>query len=305
MKITSQSRLPNILIVGAMKCATTSLFKSIASHPLVYGPSAKEPAFLVPGRYSDHTCRRLYEKLYEEAEDRPFRLEGSTGYTMRPRIDHCAERARQILGTEVRIIYMIREPLGRIQSHYKHLLRGGQINDGFAESCRACPELITFSRYFYQIKPWVDLFGKERVHLIDFDNFTRNSLAELALAQKFLQLKEPFPDHECVANAAAGLQIIPKWVNLIQRSAFYKTSLAIRLPNKTKQRLKAMLGRTPPKFSDEYSFDLATYVLDQLRDDYTKLRTLLSFEPEDTNTVWDFERLIEIYAPSAARNLES
>ena len=168
---------------------------------------------------------------------------------MRPRIDHCAERARQILGPEVRIIYMIREPLGRIQSHYKHLLRSGQINNGFEESCRALPEFITFSQYFYQIKPWVDLFGQERIYLIDFDDFTRNSQVELALAQKFLQLKEPFPHHERVANAAAGQQRLPKWVNRIQRTALYKTRVASRLPNKTKRWIKGMLREETTKIS--------------------------------------------------------
>lgn len=295
---------PNLLIVGAMKCATTTLYELLAAHIQIYEPEVKEPAFLARRNYSKEKCWDLYRQLFAEAGGALYRIEGSTGYTMRPRLDHCAEWARQILGPDVRIIYMIREPLGRIKSHYKHLLRSGQINSGFAESCRALPEFITFSQYFYQIKPWVDLFGQERVHLIDFDNFTRNSQAELASAQKFLQLKEPFPHHQCVANAGASLLRLPKWVNRIQRTAFYKTRVASLLPNETKQWVKGMLGRTPPSFPVDYSPDLANYVLDQLRDDYSKLGILLPFEPEDNTTVWDFDRLIQIHTSSEASNLE-
>ena len=296
---------PNLLIVGAMKCATTTLYELLAAHIQIYEPEVKEPAFLARRNYSAGKCKELYNQLFANAGSALYRIEGSTGYTMRPRIDHCAERARQILGPEVRIIYMIREPLGRIQSHYKHLLRSGQINNGFEESCRALPEFITFSQYFYQIKPWVDLFGQERVYLIDFDDFTRNSQVELAKVQKFLQLKEPFPHHERVANAGAGQQRLPKWVNRIQRTALYKTRVASLLPNKTKRWIKGMLGRKPPKFPVDYSPDLANYVLDQLRDDYSKLRTLLPFEPEDNITVWNFDRLIQTHTPSEASNHES
>ena len=109
------------LIIGAMKCATTSLFAYLAEHPAIAPATVKEPEF-----FSKHQGHRVdvarYEALFDFDPDRHrYAMEASTGYTKHG--ERGAAAAMHAYGIRPRLVYVVRDPFARIESHYNFMLQ--------------------------------------------------------------------------------------------------------------------------------------------------------------------------------------
>src|SRR3954451_85173 len=118
---TGEGALPNVVVIGGLKCGTTSLHHYLNLHPQIEMSRPKELNFFVAELnwplgtewYASHFSRQA-----------PVGVESSPRYTSRPRFEGVAERIRSVLG-EVRLIYVVRGPIDRMLSHYLHNVGGG------------------------------------------------------------------------------------------------------------------------------------------------------------------------------------
>jgi len=91
--------------------------------------------------------------------------------------DFSAGRARteRLLGTNLKVIYIVREPVARTFSHHRHLYHDGRIAADINQVLRSteldCRELIEIGRYAAQIQPWLDVFGTEHVRIVQFEQY--------------------------------------------------------------------------------------------------------------------------------------
>lgn len=111
--------LPDYLIVGGQRCGTTSLQELIASHPQV------KPPFHRKGIHYFDTGMHRGPKWYRSVF--PFRRAGQiTGEASPYYLFHpfAAQRIADLV-PEVRIIALLRDPVERAISHYKHEVRRG------------------------------------------------------------------------------------------------------------------------------------------------------------------------------------
>ena len=97
----------------------------------------------------------------------PVRGESSPHYTNLPRFTGVAERMRELLGDEARIVYMVRDPIDRMLSHYLHNVGGGYESRPLEEAL-ADPDsaYVARSRYAMQVEPYLEAFGAERVLIV-------------------------------------------------------------------------------------------------------------------------------------------
>ena len=156
--------LPNLVVIGGLKCGTTSLHHYLNLHPEIAMSRPKELNFFVrelnwalgPDWYASHFDR-----------DAPVRGESSPHYTNLPRFAGVAERMRELLGSEARVIYMVRDPIDRMLSHYLHNVGGGYEQRPLEEALAdAGSAYFARSRYAMQLTPYLDAFGNERVHVV-------------------------------------------------------------------------------------------------------------------------------------------
>ena len=70
------SRLPNFLVIGAMKAGTTSLWHYLRTHPQVFMPDVKEVMFFDP-RHNWGRGVAWYESQFQRSHERPNRPGGS------------------------------------------------------------------------------------------------------------------------------------------------------------------------------------------------------------------------------------
>ena len=109
--------LANAVIAGAEKSGTTSLFRSLSEHPDVAASTVKETRYFQPIMYG-HELEPLsvYEAYFAGAGNEAVRLEGTPRYLYGGR--PLAERMREVLGPDVRILMVLREPVARFESFF-------------------------------------------------------------------------------------------------------------------------------------------------------------------------------------------
>jgi sulfotransferase family protein len=181
----SAPHLPTFLVIGAMKAGTTSLYHYLRDHPEVFMPETKEVNFFNPRR----NWRRglaWYEGQFEGAPPGTLaRGEASTSYTKYPWIAGVPQRIAATL-PDVRLIYVVRQPIERMRSQYLHNLATGQewrpIDVAFEQE----PMYRQISRYAYQLERYEPFFARQRILVIDARDLRDNRVATLQRIFTFL-----------------------------------------------------------------------------------------------------------------------
>ena len=168
----STGALPNLIVIGGLKCGTTSLHHYLNLHPEIGMSRPKELNFFV-AELNWELGVDWYRSHFPESS--PVRGETSPHYTNRPRFEGVAERMRETLGAEARVVYMVRHPLDRLLSHYLHNVGGGYDTRPLAEAV-ADPASAYIQRglYAFQFEPYLDAFGEGRILVVSREELGRD-----------------------------------------------------------------------------------------------------------------------------------
>jgi Sulfotransferase domain len=197
--------LPDFLIVGAMKCGTTTLQAQLAAQPGVFMTTPKEPNFFsddaVFARGAD-----WYAGLFAAAPPGARKGEASTHYTKLPTHPLAVPRMQALLPVPPRIVYVIRDPVERALSHYIHAWSKAQMGADPAEAFRRHPELVDYGRYAMQIAPYLAAFGPGSVLLTSLEQMNAGPQAELARIAAHVGVAGPVRWQEAIGaqNVSAG-----------------------------------------------------------------------------------------------------
>lgn len=189
---------PGFLIVGAQRCGTTSLFKTLAQHPAVL-----PPAFHKGVHYFDVSYQRGFgwylghfpTRARGEATRRRFGAaitgESSPFYMFHPL---AAERIAHAL-PGIRLLVLLRDPVERAYSAHAHELARGYENEPFERALELEPErlagvrermladpgyvshhlqhnaYLARGRYVDQLQRLAGVFGRDRLYIVDSDDF--------------------------------------------------------------------------------------------------------------------------------------
>lgn len=173
----------DFVIIGAMKCATSTLQAQLARQPGFY------MAKMEPNFFSDDEIYARgniwYESLFENARANQLRGESSTHYTKLPTYPHTVERMVENL-PDVRLIYLMRHPIDRLISQYIHEWTERRINVAIGEAIEQHPELISYSRYAMQLEPFLNAYGPENILAVFFDRLLSQPQQELERICRFV-----------------------------------------------------------------------------------------------------------------------
>jgi hypothetical protein len=197
--------LPNLVVIGGLKCGTTSLHHYLDLHPAVEMSRPKELNFFV-AELNWSLDSDWYASHFRGGG--AIRGESSPHYTNRPRFEGVAERMRSTLA-DARLIYMVRNPIDRMLSHYLHNLGGGYDDRTLAEAF-ADPQsaYVNRSRYFFQLEPYLEAFGEERIEIVGREELKRDRRATMRRVFEFLGVDPSFDseqfDREWETGTAKG-----------------------------------------------------------------------------------------------------
>lgn len=181
------SRLPNLIVVGVQKCGTTSLHHYLRRHPEIAMSRPKELDFFIEERNWPRGVA-WYAAHFDASA--AVRGESSPNYTAVRRFPGVVERMKQIV-PGVRIVFMVRDPIERLISHWVHRYTHG------AES-RPLHEVLEDdlylerSRYALQLRPYLDAFPRQRILILEMNDLRRDRRATLRRVFEFSGVKPEF-----------------------------------------------------------------------------------------------------------------
>ena len=182
------SRLPDFIVIGAMKCATSTLHEQLARHPGVFMSTPKEPNFFSDDEVFERGLG-WYSSLFADAPDGALCGESSTHYTKRPTHPKTIERLGEVL-TAPKLIYVMRHPVDRLVSHYIHAWTTREVSVGIDEAIETLPALVDYGRYAMQLSPWIERFGREAILPVFMARLKAQPDEEMARIGRFLGLRE-------------------------------------------------------------------------------------------------------------------
>lgn len=181
--------LPNLVVIGAMKCATTALHRYLDTHPAVSMATLKETNFFTgtdraphgdpstwwrSGQW--HRGLEWYASLFDP--DMPVRGETSPGYTSPDQL-RAPERMHRTI-PDAQLVYLVRDPVERAVSQYEHHVRDGDerrpLEDALLDPDS---QYLARSRYFERLRPFLDRFRNDQILVIVQERLRDDRRAEL------------------------------------------------------------------------------------------------------------------------------
>lgn len=179
-----RGRLPTFLVIGAMKAGTTSLHQYLGAHPDVFMSEPKELAFFV-SRLNWDRGLDWYRSHFRHAGRAIAVGECSPQYSMLPGFPGVPERMAGIV-PDARLIYLVREPIARLQSQYLHDLARSDDNVGLIEAIRQGRGYVNTSRYGMQLDAYLDWFPREQILVVLSDDLQHHRTETIARVLDFI-----------------------------------------------------------------------------------------------------------------------
>ena len=271
----SGPRLPNFFVIGAMKAGTSSLWQALRSHPQVYMPETKEFHFF---SNPDRAARGLdwYAAHFADAGDAIAVGEASTNYTKHPRRPGTPANIAAVI-PDAKLVYVVREPISRIRSHYLHVAHRYGERRPLAEAVRAEPEYVNISRYRMQIDQYLDHFDRSQLLVITSEALRAEPKETLAQVLRFLDVDPTLPrgcgtPEEHVSETKRVDRSITRRV---RRSSGY--DIARRITPISLRRAARSITQRPVATTVDATVpdDLRRELILQLRNDVADLRPIL------------------------------
>ncbi len=199
---------PAFLIIGGMKCGTTSLYQYLVQHPDVERGFVEEVHYFDLNYHRGPSWYRAHFPRGGKGGGGPIAGDDSPYYLFHPLVP---ERVARDL-PDVRLIALLRDPVDRAYSHYNHEVRRGreplpieQALDreearlsGEVERIEADGEYVSFEhhkhsykargRYAEQLHRWFEHIPRDRFLIVQSERMFRDPQSVLDQTLGFLDL---------------------------------------------------------------------------------------------------------------------
>lgn len=204
----TDAALPGFVIIGAAKCGSTSLHAWLSRHPQAFMHPWKEMRFFCdahrwhegPDWYAAQFAGRGAARIWGEA---------SNAYTRGTEHGEVPARLAALLPA-ARLIYVVRDPMRRLISHYRHRLATGREWRSPAEAIRADPAYVDTGLYGAELARWIPHVAPERILVVQSEALFADPGPQLARICNHLGV-DAAPDLPFHArNVSAVRHVLPR-----------------------------------------------------------------------------------------------
>jgi hypothetical protein len=185
------------VLIGAMKCGTSALHRYLDMHPEItmsrpkelnffFGPAANHRTWTAGNRSRG---LRWYARHFPAHA--PVRGESSPGYTS-PDHPGVAQRMAATIPA-ARLIYLVRDPIARALSHYRHHHAEGHERRPLAAALfDPASQYISRGRYHERLLPFTAHFGRRQILVVAQEDLRDRRAATLRRMFAFAGVDETF-----------------------------------------------------------------------------------------------------------------
>lgn len=247
----SEPLVPGFLIMGAMKCGTTTLFEQLENHPLVISAMDKELQFF----QHEDLHESWYLNHFPRVSEFPGFMsgDGSPGYYASDVVDRV-----KALCPDVRLLFIQRDPVSRAISHLRHNNRQGAANHNVNTILEGIDELerellgspenaeqvildmcygnrhgnsyLIMGCYEILLRRWRRAFPADQLMVIDLADYIKNPQGTMNNVFDFLGL-DPIEVEIKKSNAGNYIKNDEETLAVVERlEQFYRAVDSIALP---------------------------------------------------------------------------
>lgn len=272
--------LPDFIVIGAAKAGSTSLYHYLRSHPEIFVPSRKELGFFVEELRGNHDLP-WYRRQFRHQHSVTTVGEISPEYTLYPRYAGVPRRIAQLL-PDAKLVYIVRDPIARLRSHYWQRVLGGVEHLALSAALEAYPQYIHTSRYAFQLEQYLDFFPPDRIFVFCSEDLYLRRQPALRDLYDFLGVTPSWWSEELEdeQNVTAGKQAVRPSLKALSRQRTLARLFAL-LPDPAKRAFRRVsYTKPPPRDLAVLPPDVHNALREQFRTDAEQLRT---FMPPDFN----------------------
>jgi hypothetical protein len=268
-------RYPQFFIVGAPKAGTTSLDQYLAQYPDIFVPAVKEIHYfgsdlLQKQRKNTRLTEDDYLAHFEGIAEQKIAGESSVLYLK----SASAPTEIRDFCPDARIIIMLRHPVELMHALHSQLLsQGDEDEEDFIAALALEPKrkagsslpkmvIVPDDGLFYretaalgtQVQRYLDVFPREQVHFVFFEDFVADTAGELVKVRRFLVLSDNNKEIDLSArnpnsvsrykSLARVLQHPPSWMVAVSK-AVAPRSLLVRFRDQLRQYNNIPARRAP------------------------------------------------------------
>jgi hypothetical protein len=266
----SPGPIPNLFIVGAPKCGTTSLYEYLRQHPQIFFPfdddgysRIKEPNHFCPEleilEKDAITDRGEYLSLYRGSEDALWRGDASTNHLF----SELAAGNIKHFCPDARIVVMLRPPVDWMRSYHNELLRHQHedIVDFYAAvaasedrrnglrlppgtSVPKCLDYLEMSRFADQVERYYRVFGRDAVKVVLLEDMVATPEETYREILLFLGVESAFRPEFRIHNETPRHGRLERLVTFFYKRLGVKHVVQLFMPYAARRKFLSFIRRT-------------------------------------------------------------
>ncbi len=178
--------IPNFLVAGASKAGTEWLRLALREHPDIHVPSGGHTLDFFSRRFDNGTD--WYRAQFEERGDASVVGEKSSSYII-------SEEAPQRIAAynpDMKLVFVLRQPIDRAYSHYCMWLRGGLVTNNVDSELNEQSPLVVEGRYHDHMQRFLQHFDRRQIRIMLYDDLRADPKTFLASIYSFLNVDSEF-----------------------------------------------------------------------------------------------------------------
>ena len=230
---------PDFLVIGAMKCATSTICAYLEDHPEVFMTPNAEPNFFS----NDENWAKgadWYDRFFDGRADERLCGEGSNDYAHDAIYPHSAARIAEFCPA-ARLIYMVRHPVQRTVASWiqKRANQGDNVASTLDRAVAEQPDVfINESLYWRQLSRYRPHFSDDRIFIGFMEDLKTDAPAFMARLCAFLDIAPTAALERQHMNPSAGKRVPSELYTAVRRLPGIK-ALARLAPKGPKQWLRS------------------------------------------------------------------
>ena len=196
MSKNNNFKLPDFLVLGGMRCGSTTLYNALKHHPGLFLPEQKELHFFDDRNDELGNDIEVYKRVFSTATNDQLCAEVTPDYLS------CLQSFQGIKNTfhDLKCVVILREPIARAISHYRLSVAAGfevlSIDDAFQQEKERLKNrneiadiyhsYLERSQYLDGLQRYASVFGKRAIHVMFLEELNQDPYQSLNKLCEFL-----------------------------------------------------------------------------------------------------------------------